>query len=35
MILPNMSAYNQFVDLFILPSNYGGISMVIIEAMTS
>lgn len=32
--LPNAGAYNQFANLFILPSNYEGLPMVIIEAMS-
>jgi glycosyltransferase involved in cell wall biosynthesis len=32
--LPNASIYNQFIDLFILPTNYEGLPIVIIEAMS-
>lgn len=32
--LPNAGAYNEYVDLFMLPSNYEGLPMVIIEAMS-
>lgn len=31
--LPNAGAYNEYVDLFMLPSNYEGLPMTIIEAM--
>jgi glycosyltransferase involved in cell wall biosynthesis len=31
--IPNAKLYNQLVDLFILPSNYEGLPIVIIEAM--
>jgi glycosyltransferase involved in cell wall biosynthesis len=32
--IPNAGKYNQFVDLFILPSNYEGLPIVILEAMS-
>lgn len=32
--IPNAGAYNENVDLFILPTNYEGLPMVIIEAMS-
>ncbi len=32
--LPNAGAYNEYADLFILPSNYEGLPMTIIEAMS-
>ena len=32
--LPNAGAFNQQADLFILPSNYEGLPIVIIEAMS-
>lgn len=32
--ISNASRYNRLVDLFILPSNYEGLPMVIIEAMS-
>lgn len=31
--LPNAGAYNEYIDLFMLPSNYEGLPMTIIEAM--
>jgi glycosyltransferase involved in cell wall biosynthesis len=32
--IPNAGAYNEYVDLFILPSNYEGLPIVILEAMS-
>lgn len=32
--IPNAGAYNEYIDLFILPSNYEGLPMTIIEAMS-
>jgi glycosyltransferase involved in cell wall biosynthesis len=32
--VPNAGRYNQLVDLFMLPTNYEGLPMVIIEAMS-
>lgn len=32
--IPNAGAYNEFTDLFMLPSNYEGLPMVILEAMS-
>lgn len=32
--LPNAGAYNKYADLFILPSNYEGLPITIIEAMS-
>lgn len=32
--LPNAGAYNEYADLFMLPSNYEGLPMTIIEAMS-
>jgi len=31
--IPNAGQYNEYVDLFILPSDYEGLPIVIIEAM--
>lgn len=33
--LPNAAAYTSFADLFILPTNYEGLPMVIIEALSN
>ncbi|GHT87066.1 hypothetical protein FACS1894137_13610 [Spirochaetia bacterium] len=32
--IPNAGKYNQFADLFMLPSNYEGLPIVILEAMS-
>lgn len=32
--MPNAGAYNEFADLFLLPSNYEGLPIVIIEALS-
>ncbi len=32
--LPNAGAYNEYADLFMLPSNYEGLPMTVIEAMS-
>jgi glycosyltransferase involved in cell wall biosynthesis len=32
--IPNAGRYNQLVDLFMLPTNYEGLPMVILEAMS-
>ena len=32
--VPNAGAYNEFADLFLLPSNYEGLPIVIIEALS-
>lgn len=32
--IPNAGAYNEYIDLFMLPTNYEGLPMVILEAMS-
>ena len=33
--IPDAGKYNSIADLFILPSNYEGLPMVILEAMSA